>query len=239
MTDLFYKLPQALAARRDLTGNDKMVFVVLLNYYSQNGKAYPGIRTIAEATGLTPVTVNGCVHDLEKLGLLVIDRRGCGKRNFYHITETVKESNTVSGIGKPCKSLTHTVKESNTEPCKSLTRIRKDILKDKGGGISFKTFWEAYPRKQAKADAEAAFRTLNPDPELYAAMLAALERQKQSDQWRRSGGQYIPYPATWLEKRRWEDNLSDPQARTESDRAADRECERTAAMLERYRQEAR
>lgn len=36
-------------------------------------------------------------------------------------------------------------------------------------------------------------------------MLAALERQGKSDQWRRDGGQYIPHAATWLNGRRWED----------------------------------
>ena len=29
-------------------------------------------------------------------------------------------------------------------------------------------------------------------------LLSALEMQKRSDQWQRDSGQYIPYPATWL-----------------------------------------
>ena len=36
-------------------------------------------------------------------------------------------------------------------------------------------------------------------------MLAALERQRASDQWRKEGGRFIPLPATWINGRRWED----------------------------------
>lgn len=38
-------------------------------------------------------------------------------------------------------------------------------------------------------------------------MLKAIEVQKKSDQWQRDNGQYIPYPATWLNGRRWEDEI--------------------------------
>ena len=41
----------------------------------------------------------------------------------------------------------------------------------------------------------------------------ALEVQKQSQQWRKDGGQYIPMPATWLNGRRWEDEA--PQAQSQ------------------------
>ena len=38
-------------------------------------------------------------------------------------------------------------------------------------------------------------------------MLAALEQQRQSHDWQKEGGRYIPYPATWLNQGRWEDEV--------------------------------
>ena len=38
-------------------------------------------------------------------------------------------------------------------------------------------------------------------------LLDALEVQKRSNDWTKDGGQYIPYPAKWLNKRRWEDSM--------------------------------
>ena len=69
----------------------------------------------------------------------------------------------------------------------------------------FDRFWGAYPRKVSKADARKAFAKLNPDAALVEDMLRALDWQKRLPEWTKDGGQFIPYPATWLNARRWED----------------------------------
>ncbi len=69
--------------------------------------------------------------------------------------------------------------------------------------VLFERFWEAYPKKTAKLEAEKAFIKLNVNDGLLDTMLTALE--KQSSQWQQM--QYIPYPATWLNGKRWNDEL--------------------------------
>ena len=66
----------------------------------------------------------------------------------------------------------------------------------------FAEFWQAYPRKVAKADAEKAWRKVAGEAD---AILAGLRRFAGCEQWAKDGGQFIPYPATWLNGRRWED----------------------------------
>lgn len=72
-------------------------------------------------------------------------------------------------------------------------------------GELFDRFWNAYPKKKAKGQALTAFKKLRPDGGTVDKMLAALEWQVKTEEWRKDGGQYIPYPATWLNGRRWED----------------------------------
>ena len=72
----------------------------------------------------------------------------------------------------------------------------------------FEEFWKAYPKKTAKKNALNAWEKINPNEELLKAILSALEQQKKSVQWQRERGQFIPYPATWLNGRRWEDECS-------------------------------
>ena len=38
-------------------------------------------------------------------------------------------------------------------------------------------------------------------------LLSALEQHKKSPQWTKDGGQFIPYPATWLNGKRWKDQV--------------------------------
>lgn len=69
----------------------------------------------------------------------------------------------------------------------------------------FKIFWEAYPKKVSKPPAEKAFKKLKPDKALLEAMLTGIEKAKKSREWQKNKGEFIPYPSSWLNKRRWED----------------------------------
>ena len=69
----------------------------------------------------------------------------------------------------------------------------------------FDRFWKAYPRKVGKGAALKVWEKLNPSEELTQRMIDAVQRQRQSQQWTRDNGQYIPHPTTWLNQGRWED----------------------------------
>lgn len=73
----------------------------------------------------------------------------------------------------------------------------------------FEGFWRIYPLKKSKQDAIHAWDALQPDDRLLAIMGHALQRQIASREWQRKireeDGQGIPYPATWINGRRWED----------------------------------
>lgn len=69
---------------------------------------------------------------------------------------------------------------------------------------SFETFWARYPKRKAKADARKAWQQMNGDKHLDA-ILAALEWQTREEDWLKNGGQYVPYPASYLRGERWED----------------------------------
>lgn len=73
----------------------------------------------------------------------------------------------------------------------------------------FDAFWKAYPRKVGKGAALKAWRRIKPSDTLTDLMLAAVEQQVRSDQWRKDGGRYIPNPATWLNQERWQDEPED------------------------------
>jgi uncharacterized protein YdaU (DUF1376 family) len=75
----------------------------------------------------------------------------------------------------------------------------------KGGDAAsgFDAFWQAYPKKVGKIAARKAWKKAKRPP--TGIILAAVEQQKKSDQWRKDNGQYIPNPATWLNQGRWDD----------------------------------
>lgn len=80
------------------------------------------------------------------------------------------------------------------------------------GNPLFDRFWAAYPKHVSKDKAWKAFMKINPTEELLAQMLDALERQKKYYAWGRQSWKYIPHAATWLNQKRWEDELDDGKA---------------------------
>ncbi len=76
---------------------------------------------------------------------------------------------------------------------------------------AFNLFWTAYPRKINKRHALAAWGHIKkPDVIWFAQMMRSLDDWKNCDQWKRDGGQYIPHPATWLNRGGWESELDPP-----------------------------
>lgn len=71
----------------------------------------------------------------------------------------------------------------------------------------FEAFWEKYPRKTAKANATKAWVKLKPDAELAAKITQSLAKHCLSHEWLKDNGQFIPHPASWLNGRRWEDEV--------------------------------
>lgn len=75
--------------------------------------------------------------------------------------------------------------------------------------VEFSEWYKAYPKKMARADAERAWAKMN-EADREAAMAAVAAHVRY---WEACGTerQYMPYPATWLNGRRWEDELEMPE----------------------------
>ena len=69
----------------------------------------------------------------------------------------------------------------------------------------FNEFYSKYPRKVKKQDVKKWFQKNKPSSELFSSMMSSLEQFRGSKDWLKDNGQYIPYPSTWLNQRRWED----------------------------------
>ena len=71
--------------------------------------------------------------------------------------------------------------------------------------MQFNEFYGLYPRKVKKQDVKKWFQKNKPSNELFSSMMHSLEQFRASKDWQKDGGQFIPYPSTWLNQKRWED----------------------------------
>jgi hypothetical protein len=82
---------------------------------------------------------------------------------------------------------------------------------------TFLAFWAVYPKKVGKG---AAWQMWSIHKPVFSDVMDALSWQLKTEQWTRDGGRYVPYPATYLSQRRWQDEppTQSPAHLTKSDR---------------------
>ena len=68
---------------------------------------------------------------------------------------------------------------------------------------TWEDFWTLYPRRVAKLDARKAWAKMTPAQQMAAIVACASWRKV----WAGKDLDYLPYPATWLNGERWEDEL--------------------------------
>ena len=101
--------------------------------------------------------------------------------------------------------------DTDTEGAKAPTPVvpkTKPAKTDPKTDPRFEQFWRVYPNRKAKAKAETAWLKLNPSNELFETLMAALAAQSLSPDWVKDEGQFVPHPATWINQRRWEDEVN-------------------------------
>lgn len=123
------------------------------------------------------------------------------EENFAHNNTSMNNTN-------------NNISSSNDKGTKEAKKVKKNSTQDEE---LFNKFWAEYPKKRDKQSSKKAFTKLNVDVKLFDKMMASLSQFKNSYDWQKNNGQYIPYPSTWLNGRRWEDELatvSQPQPHT-------------------------
>lgn len=125
-----------------------------------------------------------------------------------------------------CKTNGKTNSDANSKANVSEADKNKDKNRDKeedkedinnAQNVAFETFWKHYPKKADKQKARVAFaKVMDKNAITVDELIAAVERHKRSEQWQNVA--YVPYPSTWLNGSRWEDDLPEAKPTRKNDR---------------------
>ena len=166
--------------------------------------------------GVTEATIEKSLQELANIGSILLydvdgesyfcfpnwadhQRIQTKKSRFPSPSDGILKESTVSH-GEPPSESNPIQSESNPNPNTNPNPNPRETR-----GAAFEKFWSAYPRKEGKQKARSAFEKVTVSLDV---LLIALDAQKKSSQWTKDNGQFIPHAATWLNGKRWEDQLS-------------------------------
>ena len=98
----------------------------------------------------------------------------------------------------------------------------------------FEEFYKKYPKKVKKQDVKKWFKKNKPSSELFSSMINSLEQFRGSKDWLKEKGQYIPYPSTWLNQKRWEDETENENQTVNSSKTEYKEINAEEMTEEQY-----
>ncbi len=203
----FEAMSWAIRQKTTSTGS-KLVLLLLANHSNgYTGQCNPSHKLLAAECEMSISSLKVHIKCLETQGILTIkhlSQDGVSLPNQYvlHINSGGSESTGVGQILAGGRS------ESDGRVGQILAtkqEVKPVIETTHQEPIGFASFWQEYPKKTAKPAALTKFKSAKLKAGELEAILVDIKTRKQSDDWMKENGKYIPNPATYLNQRRWED----------------------------------
>ena len=188
-----------------ITGIYEMSIVALAYNFDGNGLRMSNGK-LAKVLSTSSRTIERVIARLRRDG--VIEDTGTGKndRCLRLSTDTMSVVRTGIMSGADTDTVSGEIPTSGVVTTDTTADHKKKQIYKQTMAL-FEDFWNAYPKKKAKADSRKAWKKLKPSAELVKQIIEAVKLQLQPEDWQKDKGRYIPYPATYLNGRRWEDEI--------------------------------
>lgn len=141
------------------------------------------------------------IYDADKKRYLHIPRF---RQRMRHLTRACPSS-PWCGIEEKQEDSSKNVSRTPDDRQRVAAEVKRSEEKYTLAQTAFARFWEAYPRRKNRGQAERAWQKLKPSEQLIAQILQAIERATTSESWQKESGRFIPYPASWLNAKGWLD----------------------------------
>lgn len=168
------------------------------------------IGTLAKTNRCGRDMITSAIQELEIFGYLKRMQQKDDKGRFGEMLWfTTSPDDPVTGFP---------TSDSPTPDNPTLKKTKEKKTKEKNTNLDvFDQFWSLYPRKAGKASARKAFSQLDPDQ--ITDVMVGVERLRNDPNL--PPAQYIPHPATWLNREGWEDDPYPKREQKPGEKAAE------------------
>jgi hypothetical protein len=189
----------------ELSSGAKLVACYLRTFMNDyQDTAWPSQSRIAKYTGCGVRSVDRHLKSLCEAGFLqhMGTERAGGTIRYGIINPALVAE---GGSAMVAEGVCHGGEGGSAMVADKLNNITKQVTKAHRDALErFEDFWKSYPLKKDKQKARAKFLRLTIGEQLRAMEDVKL-RAKGDPDWTKEDGKYVPYPTTYLNGSRWED----------------------------------
>jgi uncharacterized protein YdaU (DUF1376 family) len=186
---------------RHLTNLEDLAYRRLLDaYYLQEHPLSVGITSVARQINMREYETE--VKAVLEEFFTLTDEGWFHQRVDKEIKHFQAKRQQASNAGKASAERRNNIRSTDVQPTNNHKPITNNQI-DKEYIDRFDEFWKHYPRKVSKPNALKAWIKIKPDDELTKTIISAISKQNLSAK----EEQFIPHPASWLNGKRWEDEV--------------------------------
>ena len=186
--------------------NELGLLLIISSLCAEKGYCFASNKYLGELFNLPEQTISRKIKILEEKKYITIEykKRGCEVIERY-----IRLTKMLTDDKQKCEpTINKNVKDNNIS-------INNTSINKENYTKEFENFWKHYPKKVDKKKAKEKFIKLKPDEKLVELIIKQLERLKDTNDWKKENGKYIPNPSTWLHNKRWEDEFETDTEREE------------------------
>ena len=221
-TSDYTQIPNSILRDPNLNPQDKGVLCYMLSMPPDWRFSY---KTLGASLGIGETSLKSSVGNLQRVGYLHISKEKVGGKYasaVWNVSDTpyVQNPHTEKPhVEKPYVQKPHVEKPRVEKPRVENVHSNKDFIdKDfidqncptQSMGwdcrAGFDLFWDQYPKKISMKEASAEWEKVCSDQTTQDQILEGLKRWKNSLQWEKENGRFIPNPAKWLLDQRWREH---------------------------------
>ena len=199
-------IPATVRYDQRLTPNAKLLFGEITALCHQEGYCWAGNQYFADLYEVSKTSISTWIGNLKDAGHITVEMNYKeGSKHILNRYIRILGEGIQENLTTPTRKLNDPIQENLRD--NSTVNITSNITVNSVG--DFDSFWRFYPRKAGKEAARKAWAKLRPDQHIMQMIADNVKERVEKGEWRKDNQSYILHASTYLNQKRWEDEVLD------------------------------
>jgi len=204
-------IPATVRYDQRLTPNAKLLFGEITALCHQEGYCWAGNQYFADLYDVSKTSISTWIGNLKDAGHITVEMNYKeGSKHILNRYIRILGEGIQENLHTPTRKLNDPIQENFVD--NNTVNNTKNITTNNIG--DFDSFWRFYPRKAGKEAARKAWAKLRPDQHIMQMILDNVKERVEKGEWRKDNQSFILHASTYLNQKRWEDEVLDQQTQT-------------------------
>lgn len=189
----------------------RLLFAEITALCNKEGYCWASNQYFADLYEVDKTTVSGWIGQLKTRGYITVQLEY--KEGSKQILNRYIKIN-----GEGIDEMINTPLQNDVYPIDQKTKVNTTVNTKTNITVNsigdFDSFWRFYPRKAGKEAARKAWAKLRPDEHIMQLILDNVRERVEKGEWRKDNQSYILHASTYLNQKRWEDEVLEQQTQT-------------------------